>query len=341
MVNFRSMDYFRKINSDIETSTACGGVYSIVALVLGVVLFYTEIRLYSSRELVREMTIENDMTRQTIRLNLNFTLYHSPCLSLSLCQEDDVGTHIVDVQDTIVKTRISKDGFIINEKQGAGNSNYAGSQQELDDLIASINNGEQCMISGHLMVNKIPGNFHISFHAKRGLVQRLKRVNPTLYNKLKLDNKLNHLSFGDIDGYNKIFSNLFGRELPFTFNPYDGTDYRDSENLVEQKNYNFFIKIVPNNFIDHSRNLNLAAYQFSMNNREAKLKSHDDVPAIFVNFEVSPITEVYSYKNHNFLHFLVQVCAIVGGLFSVIGILNSITNESYRIIKKPEGMPLN
>ena len=43
-----------------------------------------------------------------------------------------------------------------------------------------------------------------------------------------------------------------------------------------------------------------------MNSRE-QLVEPDAIPAIYMNYEISPITIVYSTKENSFIHFLVQV----------------------------------
>ena len=57
-----------------------------------------------------------------MRINIDITLHKFPCMSnflinpvLSLCQEDELGNHIVDIQDTLHKIRLDKNYQLIKE----------------------------------------------------------------------------------------------------------------------------------------------------------------------------------------------------------------------------------
>jgi hypothetical protein len=47
-----------------------------------------------------------------------------------------------------------------------------------------------------------------------------------------------------------------------------------------------------------------------------------------VRYDLSPVTVRFSQYRENFLHFLVQVCAIVGGVFTVAGIIDGMIHKS-------------
>lgn len=46
--------------------------------------------------------------------------------------------------------------------------------------------------------------------------------------------------------------------------------------------------------------------------------------SIYFKYQFSPVNMVYTIQKKTVYHFIVQLLAIVGGVFAVIGILNSI-----------------
>lgn len=58
------------------------------------------------------------------------------------------------------------------------------------------------------------------------------------------------------------------------------------------------------------------------------------LPAIYFRFEISPITANYYQYRDEFSHFFVQLCAIVGGIFAVTGILDGIVHKSVLYLLK-------
>ncbi len=56
-------------------------------------------------------------------------------------------------------------------------------------------------------------------------------------------------------------------------------------------------------------------------------KANNNISAIYFRFDLSPVfVRFEQYRNHNF-HFLVQLCAIVGGVFTVMGMFDSLINK--------------
>ena len=46
------------------------------------------------------------------------------------------------------------------------------------------------------------------------------------------------------------------------------------------------------------------------------------LPGVFFNYELSPIRVRIEEKRRPFLHFLTRVCAIVGGVFTIMGVVD-------------------
>uniref|UniRef100_A0A161WRJ9 Thioredoxin domain-containing protein n=1 Tax=Daucus carota subsp. sativus TaxID=79200 RepID=A0A161WRJ9_DAUCS len=60
------------------------------------------------------------------------------------------------------------------------------------------------------------------------------------------------------------------------------------------------------------------------------------VPAAKFHLELSPLQVLIEEKPKSFSHFLTNLCAIIGGVFTVAGILDSILHNTLRLIKKVE-----
>ena len=79
-------------------------------------------------------------------------------------------------------------------------------------------------------------------------------------------------------------------------------------------------------------------YQYTYSYREVIQYGHGGrvMPAIWFRYELSPITVRYIEKNKPFYTFLTTVCAIVGGTFTVAGILGSCIFTAAEIFRKAE-----
>ena len=52
------------------------------------------------------------------------------------------------------------------------------------------------------------------------------------------------------------------------------------------------------------------------------------------NYELSPITVKYEQKSENFFDFILYICAIIGGVFTVAGIIDALIHRSVSAIFK-------
>jgi hypothetical protein len=66
-------------------------------------------------------------------------------------------------------------------------------EQIYDETIKAMDDQEGCKVEGTIIINKVPGNFHLSTHAFGQVIQKL------YMNGRQLDftHTLHHLSFGN------------------------------------------------------------------------------------------------------------------------------------------------
>ena len=61
------------------------------------------------------------------------------------------------------------------------------------------------------------------------------------------------------------------------------------------------------------------------------------MPATYFRYEFSPITVRYTQRTSTLAHFLVQLCAIVGGTVTVLGLVNGALLAASKKFKKNIG----
>jgi len=127
----------------------------------------------------------------------------------------------------------------------------------------------------------------------------------------------------------------FGKEFPGIINPLDGIMKANEKEKDGAGMYQYFIKIVPTNYQSLNGN-NLNTNQFSVTEHFKALggdASHG-LPGVFFMYELSPIMVQFREQRKSFAHFLTGVCAIIGGVFTVAGIIDSFIYQGMRTLKK-------
>lgn len=180
---------------------------------------------------------------------------------------------------------------------------------------------EGCRVSGQLSVNKVAGNFHFApghgFQNSHMHTHDLSAFRAGVFN---VTHTIEHLSFGT--------------DFPGIINPLD-----NSRKVVSSGGaiYQYFVKVVPTTY----RYLNgtvLETNQFSVTEHvtNVKAKEGQGLPGVFFFYELSPIKVIVSEEQRSFLHFVTQLCAIIGGVFTVAGLVDRILYSSLIQLEKAQ-----
>jgi len=321
----KGLDIFRKIRDDVETSTWVGGIYSLIAFLAGFLLIWIEISNHMSASWVKEFRVDDNDFHQKMPIALELRVKQVPCYLLSIYIEDEVEHRLKP--DSANYTRVDANGVALAAQKypEEENGNYRGSETEKNDLLGSIDRKEGCRIQMKTKVDKVPGKVSIGFSDMRDRYIEITGQRP--HESLNLDYVLEHIDFGDHSPGIKGFKQFNGE--PLNYEPYLGLAPGDGTKL---RSYTSFFKIVPTKFI-HAEGAVMNTMQFAQSFRDLEVLPYQN-PAITFKYEVSPITMIFRVQWSNSYNLIVQLCAVVGGIFALMGILNTATWESFAMIKK-------
>ncbi|CAG9317217.1 unnamed protein product [Blepharisma stoltei] len=308
MKSFKGLDLFRK-SVDVSEQTLSGGIITAFAFSIMLILFISEISYYFINTVQKETLVDQDRGAKMLQINLNVTVFNAPCIILSLDQMDQMGTHNVDIEGFLTKTRLSKDGSKLDKKY----------EMNMLNTVRMIEEQEGCEISGHFTVNKVPGNFHISFHATHEMMSQV----PQQYlEKIDISHRINHLSFGR-EHRNSYILSTFGEGEQTNFAPYDGIIKTDKQGVVAKHEYT--LKIIPIQYYDKITGEEFHSYQFSMNGSTSPIEAVFGI--VYFNYDIDNIIMKYTRVYKSLPQLIISLCAILGGVFTVLGIVNSIMQK--------------
>ena len=328
MRRFKSFDIFQKIVIDNEFKSSLTGAFlSISFMLLTIFLLIKETCNYFTPFIVKDSLVQNSLSRtdSSVNLHLKVKFYDSPCPILSLDLENLIGTHIMNIRESVKFSRYSKK---TNELIKDEYLPY-----KIDLLENSLNEGESCIVNSLVKIHKSPGDLHFSFHAFREVYDTLKEKhkNSDIIKKLNLSHKILKFSFLE-DTYREKIRNNFSYnaspELKEYFkqltNP-EKIKFPDFENKeLQVLNYEYYLKLIPHIFYIESTDESILTYMYTVSYKTKELNVEDEeMPLLMINYDFSPITMKFTLKNKSFLHTLTNICAIVGGVFVIFSILNN------------------
>jgi len=366
LYQLKNFDAYPKTLEDFRVRTFSGAAVSIISCTVILWLFVSEFLYYLNVEIHPELFV--DTTRgEKLRINMDIVFQHLPCAYLSVDAMDISGDHQLDVDHNIFKKRLKSDGTPVPvgaTKQNLGEeevkpinslpADYCGSCYGAEPKPGACCNtcdevqeayrkkgwafhgdveqckregwtskmqeqeGEGCQVYGYLLVNKVAGNFH--FAPGKSFQQHHMHVHDIQVfgnKKFNLSHIVNRLSFG--------------KEFPGIINPLDNATKTDPGPGMHQ----YFIKVVPTVYESLNGEV-LNTNQFSVTEHYKPLEgeSGHGLPGVFFMYELSPIMVKFTETRKSFSHFLTGVCAIIGGVFTVAGIIDSFIYHSMRSLKK-------
>jgi len=282
--DIKRMDIYRKVPKDLTQPTTTGAIISICCCAFIFLMLLFELLWFINPDVKSELIVENIDATERIPVRINISMPRMKCEYIGVDIQDDQGRHEVGFVENTIKTPIGDDG---------------------------------CLFEAKFLINKVPGNFHISTHSVD--------VQPQDYD---FAHEINEVSFGS--KIRKISSKNFRS----SFNPLGGRSKTDGNSL---ESHEYIMRIVPTTYEELNQN-KLVAYQYTYAYRSHISFGHGGrvVPALWFRYDLNPITVRYHETRPPLYHFLTTVCAIVGGTFTVAGIIDSCIFSATEIFRKFE-----
>ncbi len=190
-----------------------------------------------------------------------------------------------------------------------------------EHIVKELERGDGCNMYGNLEVNKVAGNFHFapgkSFQHAHMHIHDLAQYSG---HKFNMSHRINSLSFGE--------------PFPGIVNPLDGVAKatKEEEN-AETGMFMYYVKVVPTRY-EYLYGSTVETNQFSVTEHFRPIGGREGqgLPGVFFFYELSPIMVRFTETRQSFFHFLTQLCAILGGVFTVSGMVDIVVYASVRKI---------
>lgn len=85
--------------------------------------------------------------------------------------------------------------------------------------------------------------------------------------------------------------------------------------------------------LQHTSEHQFHAYEYTVHSHTYNT---DDIPSAKFSYDMSPIQIVVRESRKAFYHFVTTLCAIIGGIFTVAGIVDGVFHTSVKLAKKVE-----
>lgn len=284
-------------------------------------LFLNELINFLTNKTSSRMYVDVNRGDDKLKVNLDIDIDNIPCDLLAILTSDALGERSSDIKGEIIKSRLDKKGRKLD------NIKYEVSEPNYDKIKTEILHNEGCNLKGHFFVDAVPGSFLITSGFYGGTVQRLASEGLL---KINAQHKINEISFGETSQRYLVWSN-FGKQiskLSYSLNDVK-KKYQQFTNV-----YQYYLKIVPTKYLSYKDEIN--DYQYTYNSYAER--GIQEMPSMHFRYDLSPITVEYKLYKETFLNFIINIFAILGGVFTVTGIIDAIIHKSVAILLRKAEM---
>ncbi|KAM7459061.1 hypothetical protein BLSTO_00182 [Blastocystis sp. subtype 1] len=345
------LDFYPKIGDDYVIKTESGGYVSVISSILMIILFISELISFMSVRREERITIDHTLSEK-LQINFNVSLFEIPCDKASIDLMDISGQQQMGVISRIVKIDLDEANKPVNAAfssvleedkldKNCGSCFGADVSNKCCNSCSELRNAylkrgwdtwfidyyapqcrkdqpdrsnrapaKGCMVWGVLEVNKVSGNFHIAAgHAQNRDSRHVHSFSPSQIFSFNVTHHIEKLSFGDF--------------IPGTPNPLDSHDMVAAE-LVS---HNYYLKIVPTVYTNATSQVLSNQYSVYEVSRPVQMSAFGQItslPGVFFVYDITPFMHSISERHMSLAHFLVRICAVIGGVAAIAKLLDTI-----------------
>ena len=316
---------FPRYEEHLLTRTSSGAAVSLLGVSLMALLFVAELASFVQPVQKQRMQVDT-ARRETFSIFFNVSFTNVPCHFLELDTLDESGTLRGYVMENTYKMRIDAAGRALAPPQSTADTmgqmklNLGGMELNLiveDGTGAKreFNAKEGCTMWGDLEVLYASGT--VSFGYDSNLMLQV----PDVYFK----------GHDRVLATHRIHAFEVGQSYPGMRSPLMGVEQLDTT----PKTYEYFLKLVPTQFVSRFGRVrecfqySLGVYQALLHREEVNSQQNLILPVVQFVYDISPIMAVIEDDSKGFLHFVVRLCAVVGGAFAIAKYVDKIIANVY------------
>uniref|UniRef100_A0A0R3RY80 Endoplasmic reticulum-Golgi intermediate compartment protein 1 n=1 Tax=Elaeophora elaphi TaxID=1147741 RepID=A0A0R3RY80_9BILA len=282
-------DIYRKVPRDLTQPTTTGAIISFACISFILFMVINDLLSFLTLEIRSELFVDDPGREGRIEVHLNISLPYLSCYYIGIDIQDDNGRHEVGFIHNTEKVPIGTDGCRFEGKF------------EISKRISYLSEEDGFIINQLVSIWQVPGNFHISTHAAD--------TQPETYD---MRHVIHSIVFGD---------DISTSQLLGSFNPLKNREALQSDGSFT---HDYVLKIVPSVYEDINGNKKYG-YQYTYAHKEYVTYHYSGklMPALWFRYELQPITVKYTERRQPFYTFITSICAVVGGTFTVAGIIDA------------------
>eukprot|EP00282_Hemiselmis_andersenii_P027591 CAMPEP_0169478152 /NCGR_PEP_ID=MMETSP1042-20121227/28318_1 /TAXON_ID=464988 /ORGANISM="Hemiselmis andersenii, Strain CCMP1180" /LENGTH=322 /DNA_ID=CAMNT_0009592591 /DNA_START=123 /DNA_END=1092 /DNA_ORIENTATION=- len=190
------------------------------------------------------------------------------------------------------------------------------------DGVADSHHGVGCMVSGLLHVQRAPGML---------VMQAVSDGHEFNWETMDVSHTVNHLSFGPF--LSERAWTIIPPHIAAAVGSLDDHQFASDQHIPTTHEHS--VKVVRHEVTPSSgRRDPVVSYGYVSHSNN--IQKVGEVPTVRISYDILPIIVQYSSQKQAFYHFITNLCAIIGGVFTVAGIAASLVDKGMASLQKKQ-----
>jgi hypothetical protein len=200
----------------------------------------------------------------------------------------------------------------------------------LEDILKDLESKKGCMLSGTFDLDKVNGNFHISFHGFMQTYSKLVSEHEEAWEELSLGYKIDTLHFGlesDPETTKKFENLVHDLDLSEMLLP---KEFEHKSYMEEHFMAHHYMEIIPYTFTDSRDGFTYRSYENSFNRKTTEIKSQErksTIPILQFIYKFSALSAKYEINKKSFAHFIIEILGVIGAVIAIVKIMQTQINK--------------
>jgi hypothetical protein len=200
----------------------------------------------------------------------------------------------------------------------------------LEDVLKDLEKKGGCMLSGEFDLDKVNGNFHISFHGYMELYMRLLKEHTEAWEDLSLSYKIDTLHFGlpvDQEKNQKFEGLVKDLGLNDMLLP---KEFEHKSFLEEHFMAHHYMEIIPYSFTDTRDGFTFRSYENSFNRKTTVIEAGEresTIPILQFIYKFSALSAKYEIVQKKFWHFTIEILGVIGAVIAIARLMQNKVNS--------------
>lgn len=301
-------DAFQKSKDHVQVRTLGGATISVAAGLVMLLLFVSELVYWRTVRVEDHLVVDRSQADRDFDIELDVTFHALKCTDVRLVSEDAKGMPYDETRTALTRLPLS-----LAPDMGSRALTPAAAAHMAAGLPESAYHQPGCRILGRTHVKRVPGHLHVA--APRVLSNMDGRLVFTVPPE----------ALATFNASHTIHRLTFGPTFPGQISPLNGVTSGTTSTVASA--YQYHLRVVPTLYEPLYGRHVVDSQQYSVTDFVQEHLPGAGVmvhPGLWLRYDFSPIMVRRVEVRRTFLQFLTSLCAILGGVFAISGLVDQL-----------------